>query len=90
LFEQKATQWVSSAFDGFDDFSDVKSKPPRQSSNIRADKTSSLKRPHQSISNGHEGFPSQKSVTRRANSSPDITLWSDKYAPTNQVLRITL
>ncbi|XP_060598145.1 cell cycle checkpoint protein RAD17-like [Ruditapes philippinarum] len=81
---KKATQWVSSAFDGFDDFSDVKSKPPRHSSNIRADKTSSLKRPHQSISNGHEGIPPQKLVTRRANSGPDITLWSDKYAPTNQ------
>ncbi|XP_053394672.1 cell cycle checkpoint protein RAD17-like [Mercenaria mercenaria] len=81
---KKASQWVSSAFDGFDDITSAKSKPPRQPSFSKTEKTSSLKRPHHAMSNGHEGFSAQKIVTRRANSSPDIALWSEKYAPGNQ------
>lgn len=85
---KKASQWVSSSFDGFDVFTTAsqRTKPSQheEAANGQSNKNRTLKRPHSAVLNGDDDFFMGRAVSRRANKLPETNLWSDKYTPQSQ------
>ncbi|KAH3695958.1 hypothetical protein DPMN_083417, partial [Dreissena polymorpha] len=84
---KKPTQWVASAFDGFDDFtasaSQTKNKPPA-GGKTTSTQAPGAKRSFEQMMTAGKGKTAKNTVSRRANTLPETNMWSEKYAPSTQ------